>query len=69
MLGRLIAILTFSRRTDSITDPARVIDGDTIVVVGHRLHGIDVPELYRRRERQRAAAEGWKGVRLGTTLR
>jgi hypothetical protein len=31
MLGRLIAILTFSRRTDSLTGPAKVIDGDTIV--------------------------------------
>jgi endonuclease YncB( thermonuclease family)/integrase len=46
MLGRL-AILTFSRRTGSPTGPAKVIDGDTIVVAGQlvRLHGIDAPEL------------------------
>ena len=47
MLGRLITTLTFSRRTDSLTGPAKVIDGDTIVVAGQlvRLHGIDAPEL------------------------
>ena len=47
MLGRLVAILTFSRRTGSLTGPAKVIDGDTIVVAGEmvRLHGIDAPEL------------------------
>jgi len=51
MLGRLaaglVAILTFSRRADSLTGPAKVIDGDTIVVAGQmvRLHGIDAPEL------------------------
>ena len=47
MLGRLIAILTFSRRTDCLTGPAKVIDGDTIVVAEQlvRLHGIDAPEL------------------------
>ena len=47
MLGRLIAILTFSRRTDCLTGPAKVIDGDTIVVADQliRLHGIDAPEL------------------------
>ena len=45
MLGRLVAILTFSRRTNSITGPAKVIDGDIIVVAGHRLQGIDIPEL------------------------
>jgi endonuclease YncB( thermonuclease family) len=47
MLGRLIAIFTFSRRTDCLTGPAKVIDGDTIVVAGEliRLHGIDAPEL------------------------
>lgn len=32
MLRRLVAILTFSRRPDSLTGPAEVIDGDTIVV-------------------------------------
>jgi len=47
MLGRLVAILTFSRRTDSCTGPAQVIDGDTIIVAEQlvRLHGIDAPEL------------------------
>jgi hypothetical protein len=47
MLGRLIAIFTFSRRTDYLTSPAEVIDGDTIVVADQlvRLHGIDAPEL------------------------
>jgi hypothetical protein len=32
MLGRLIAILTFRRRTDCLTGRAKVIDGDPIVV-------------------------------------
>jgi hypothetical protein len=32
MLGRLVAILTFSRRTHRLTGRANVIDGDTIVV-------------------------------------
>ena len=47
MLGRLIAILTFSRRAASLIGPAKVIDGDTIVVADQlvRLHGIDAPEL------------------------
>jgi endonuclease YncB( thermonuclease family) len=47
MLRRLIAIFTFSRRTDCLTGPAKVIDGDTIVVADKlvRLHGIDAPEL------------------------
>jgi endonuclease YncB( thermonuclease family) len=47
MLGRLVAILTFSRRPRSLTGPAKIIDGDTIVVAGQmvRLHGIDAPEL------------------------
>ena len=51
MLGRLAtgfaAIFTFRRRTASLTGPAKVIDGDTIVVAGQlvRLHGIDAPEL------------------------
>jgi endonuclease YncB( thermonuclease family) len=45
--GRLIAILTFRRRTDRLTGPAKVIDGDTIVVADQlvRLHSIDAPEL------------------------
>jgi endonuclease YncB( thermonuclease family) len=43
----LIAILTFTWRRHSLTGPARVIDGDTIVVADElvRLHGIDAPEL------------------------
>jgi endonuclease YncB( thermonuclease family) len=51
MLGRLatglIAILTFSRRGDCLTGPAKGIDGDTFVVAGQmvRLHGIEAPEL------------------------
>jgi endonuclease YncB( thermonuclease family) len=47
MLGRLIAILTFRRHANRLTGPAKVIDGDTIVVAGQlvRLHGIDAPEL------------------------
>ena len=47
MLARLIAVLTFRRRAASLTGPAKVIDGDTIVVAGElvRLHGIDAPEL------------------------
>jgi len=38
---------TFSRRTDCLTGPAKVIDGDTIIVAEQlvRLHGIDAPEL------------------------
>ena len=45
MLGRLTANFTFS--TDYITGPAKVINGDTIVVADQlvRLHGIDAPEL------------------------
>ena len=51
MFGRLatglVAILTFGRRAAPLTGPAKVIDGDTIVVAGElvRLHGIDAPEL------------------------
>jgi endonuclease YncB( thermonuclease family) len=47
VLRRLIAILTFSRRTECLTGRAKVIDGDTIVVADQlvRLHGIDAPEL------------------------
>jgi endonuclease YncB( thermonuclease family) len=37
----------FVRRADWLVGPARVIDGDSIVVAGERvrLHGIDAPEL------------------------
>jgi endonuclease YncB( thermonuclease family) len=47
MLGRLIAILAFRRRTECLTGRAKIIDGDTIVVADQlvRLHGIDAPEL------------------------
>jgi hypothetical protein len=43
----LVAIVTFRRRTGSLTGPANVVDGDTIVVADQlvRLHGIDAPEL------------------------
>jgi endonuclease YncB( thermonuclease family) len=43
----LAAIFTFSRRAAPLIGPAKVIDGDTIVVAGElvRLHGIDAPEL------------------------
>jgi endonuclease YncB( thermonuclease family) len=42
--------LTFRRRTDSLTGPAKAIDGDTIVVADQlvRLHGIDPPNWTRR---------------------
>jgi endonuclease YncB( thermonuclease family) len=47
--GRLATgfVATFSRRTNLLTGPAKVIDGDTIVVADQlvRLHGIDAPEL------------------------
>src|ERR687891_2264965 len=59
MLGRLIAILTFSRRIDCLTGPPKVIDGDTIVVAGQmvRLHGIDAPELDQ--------TFWWRGQQIG----
>lgn len=43
----LVAIVTLRRRAAPLVGPARVIDGDTIVVEGElvRLHGIDAPEL------------------------
>jgi endonuclease YncB( thermonuclease family) len=59
MLKRLFAIFTFSRRTDCLTGPAKVIDGDTIVVAGQRirLHGIDAPELDQ--------TFWWRGEQMG----
>ena len=47
MLGRLLPILTFSRRTVSLSGRAKTIDGNTIVVAEQlvRRHGIDAPEL------------------------
>jgi endonuclease YncB( thermonuclease family) len=47
MFGRLFASFSSRSRADYLTGPARVIDGDTIVVNGERvrLHGIDAPEL------------------------
>jgi endonuclease YncB( thermonuclease family) len=43
----LAAVLGLRRRPGSLIGPAKVIDGDTIVVAGElvRLHGIDAPEL------------------------
>ena len=45
--ANLVDFLGFSWRPDCLTGPARVIDGDTIVVAEQlvRLHGIDAPEL------------------------
>jgi endonuclease YncB( thermonuclease family) len=47
LTARLATILTFTWRPHSLTGPARIIDGDTIVVAEElvRLHGIDAPEL------------------------
>jgi endonuclease YncB( thermonuclease family) len=47
LASKLAEILTFSWHPESLTGPARVIDGDTIVVADElvRLHGIDAPEL------------------------
>jgi endonuclease YncB( thermonuclease family) len=44
---KLAAIFTVTWRPRSLRGPAKVIDGDTIVVAGElvRLHGIDAPEL------------------------
>jgi endonuclease YncB( thermonuclease family) len=43
----LLAIVTFRRRAGPLTGPAKILDGDTIVVAGElvRLHGLDAPEL------------------------
>src|SRR5690606_11426426 len=43
----LVAIVTLRRRAAPLIGPAKVLDGDTIVVAGERvrLHGIDAPEL------------------------
>jgi endonuclease YncB( thermonuclease family) len=43
----LAAILTLSWRAGPLAGPAKVIDGDTIVVAEEivRLHGLDAPEL------------------------
>jgi endonuclease YncB( thermonuclease family) len=59
MLARLVAILTFSRRADCLTGPAKVIDGDSIVVAEQlvRLHGIDAPELDQ--------TFWWRGQQIG----
>jgi endonuclease YncB( thermonuclease family) len=50
MLGRLTANSNFTFSTDCITGPAKVIDGDTIVVADQlvRLHGIEAPNWARR---------------------
>jgi len=44
---RIFRAAFFSRHTDRITGPVKVIDGDTIDVAGVRvrIHGIDAPEL------------------------
>jgi hypothetical protein len=53
MFGRhatgLVVILTFGRRTAPLAGPAKVIDGDTIVVAEQlvRLHGVP-PNSTRR---------------------
>ena len=41
-----LLLLSFPTHADT-TGPARVIDGDTIVIAGERirLHGIDAPEM------------------------
>jgi endonuclease YncB( thermonuclease family) len=66
--GRGIAVLTFRRRAASLTGPAKVIDGDTIVVAEQlvRLHGIDAPELDQTVwwGGQRAARCRWPPSRL-----
>ena len=43
----LAAIFTLSWRVGPLAGPAKIIDGDTIVVAGElvRLHGLDAPEL------------------------
>jgi endonuclease YncB( thermonuclease family) len=43
----LVTIVTFRRRAGPLTGPAKILDGDTIVVAGElvRLHGLDAPEL------------------------
>lgn len=62
MLKRLIfafsGMSTFGRPAECLIGPARVIDGDTIIVAGERvrLHGIDAPELDQ--------ALWWRGQRL-----
>ena len=42
-----LALLPTVALADDIASPARVIDGDTIEIAGHRirLHGIDAPEI------------------------
>jgi endonuclease YncB( thermonuclease family) len=47
LTARLAAIFAFTWRPHALTGPAKVIDGDTIVVADElvRLHGIDAPEL------------------------
>lgn len=51
MMGRFIVGLSviskLSTRSDGLVGPASVVDGDTIIIAGHRvrLHGIDAPEL------------------------
>ena len=62
-LGRLatgfVAIFTSRRCAKCLAGPAKVIDGDTIVVAGQlvRLHGIDAPELDQTFQ--------WRGQQMG----
>ena len=70
MFGRLttglLAIVTFGRRADPLTGPAKVLDGDTIMMAEQlvRLHGIDAPELdqtfwWRGRRGQHNSVARW----------
>jgi endonuclease YncB( thermonuclease family) len=45
----LAAIFTVSWRAGPLAGPAKVIDGDTVVVAGElvRLHGLDAPSWIR----------------------
>lgn len=42
----LLALLPFTAEARDLSGPARVVDGDTLIVAGERvrLHGIDAPE-------------------------
>lgn len=55
MVTLCLASLSFAASAETLSGPARVIDGDTIELAGERvrLHGIDTPEA-----RQHCTAEG-----------
>jgi hypothetical protein len=61
MLGRLLAILTFSRRTVSLTGPAKVIDGDTIVALWPRRATGSLPRM----QKSEAATAGHRFISVG----